>query len=308
MPELRAKVDNALDETRMLILGAQVLLGFQFQGALQPGFEKLPTQAQDLKIVGLVLMLVAVGLLLAPGAYHQIVHRGHDSSQVTRFTNRIAMLALLPFALGMGIDVYVASSRILNQTVAIVIGVAALVCALFFWYGLELLVRRNRGAPERNEEMDEETDLSTRIKQVLTEARVVLPGAQALLGFAFAAVLMESFSQLPPISQYVHLASLALIALSIVFLMAPAAFHRIVEDGEHTPRVHSFASIMILAAMFTLGLGIAGDFYLVLEKVLKSQAIAIFAAGVAVAFFYGLWFGFTAAVRARKAASPTYSR
>jgi hypothetical protein len=156
--------------------------------------------------------------------------------------------------------------------------------------------------------MQQETDLSTRIKQVLTEARVVLPGAQALLGFGFAAVLMESFSQLPRISQYVHLASLALIGLSIVFLMAPAAYHRIVEGGEDTPRVHSFASAMILAAMFTLGLGIAGDFYLVLEKVLKSQALAVFAAGLAVAFFYGLWFGFTAAVRARKAASPTYSR
>ena len=43
----------------------------------------------------------------------------------------------------------------------------------------------------------EETELSTRIKQVLTEARVVLPGAQALLGFQFIAVLTDSFARLP---------------------------------------------------------------------------------------------------------------
>src|SRR5205823_7911674 len=93
------RVQNSLDETRMLILGAQVLLGFQFQGTFQPGFERLPAEVQLLKLVGLVLMLIAVGLLLSPGAYHQIVEHGNDSTRVTTFTTRIAALALLPFAI-----------------------------------------------------------------------------------------------------------------------------------------------------------------------------------------------------------------
>ena len=70
---LRDQVDNALDESRMLILGAQVSLGFQFQAVFQPGFDRLAQSAQGLMVVGLYLMLVAVGLLLAPGMYHQIV-------------------------------------------------------------------------------------------------------------------------------------------------------------------------------------------------------------------------------------------
>jgi hypothetical protein len=39
---LNHKVGNALNESRILILGAQVLLGFQFRSAFEPGFSELP--------------------------------------------------------------------------------------------------------------------------------------------------------------------------------------------------------------------------------------------------------------------------
>src|SRR5438477_13096828 len=106
----------------MLILGAQVLLGFQFQAVLQPGFERLPPEEQDLKLVGLGLMLLAVGLLLAPGAFHQIVERGNDSPRVVAFTSRIATVALLPFAVGMGLHVYLAAAVVLGTAAALPAG------------------------------------------------------------------------------------------------------------------------------------------------------------------------------------------
>jgi len=37
--ELSKKVKVALDETRMLILGAQILLGFQFRGVFVDGYD-----------------------------------------------------------------------------------------------------------------------------------------------------------------------------------------------------------------------------------------------------------------------------
>jgi hypothetical protein len=107
--------------------------------------------------------------------------------------------------------------------------------------------------------------LQDKIEQVLTEARVVLPGAQALLGFQFATVLVEGFEKLPPASKDVLLASLALMALSIILLMAPAAYHRIVENGEESERFHRFASLMLLAAMVPLPLGISGDTFVVVQ-------------------------------------------
>ena len=79
--ELSKKVKIALDETRMLILGAQILLGFQFRGPFSDGFDQLPTGARYLDGLALGLMVCVVGLLIAPGPYHRIVEGGADSSQ-----------------------------------------------------------------------------------------------------------------------------------------------------------------------------------------------------------------------------------
>jgi hypothetical protein len=305
--KLADKAENALNETRMLILGAQVLVGFNFRSTFEPGFDKLPADVQHLKLLSLALMLVAVGLLIAPGAFHQIVERGNDSHRLIAFTGRIASLALLPFAFGIGIELYVASSIALGPLFTIPLGLAGLVFALFFWYGLDWAWRwrdERLGIAQEEHRMDEGTSLENKIKQVLTEARVVLPGAQALLGFQLAAMLTDAFPKLPKTSQYIHLACLGLLAMTIVLLMAPAAFHRIVERGEDTERLHRFASAMVLAAMVPLALGLAGDFYVVLAKVLDAPGASIALAGVSLLFFFGLWFGLTLAIRSRVEGSP----
>src|SRR5438128_1925733 len=123
MAQIKDKVQNALDETRILILGSQVLLGFQFRSAFETGFEKLPEHTQYLKFGGLGLMLIAVGLLMAPGPYHQLVENGEDTSRMHRYTSLMAMLALLPFAFGFGIDVFVAAEKLMGGALATVAGI-----------------------------------------------------------------------------------------------------------------------------------------------------------------------------------------
>jgi hypothetical protein len=82
----------------------------------------------------------------------------------------------------------------------------------------------------------EEVPLPRRIDQMLTEARVILPGAQALLGFQLAVALTQGFDGLPPASKALHAGGLGFVALSTVLLMAPAAYHRIVYDGDASKR------------------------------------------------------------------------
>jgi hypothetical protein len=301
---LADKVENALNETRMLVLGAQVLLGFGFQAVFQPAFDRLPASLHTLKLIDLGLMLVALGLLLAPTAYHQIVEGGNDTERVAGFAGRIASMALLPFALGLGLDTFLAASTIVGQSVALAIGVGASAFALSCWYVVEWFWRgrgrdRQTGGRKESRSMEQGTDLANKIKQVLTEARVVLPGAQALLGFQLAAVLTEAFQTLSKPAQYIHLASLALMAVTIVLLMAPAAFHRIVEQGEDTERMHRFSSAMVLAALVPLACGVAGDFYIVADKVLQARELAIGLAAASLVCFFSLWFGLTLFVRHR---------
>ncbi len=302
MAQLKDKIENALNESRTLILGTQVLLGFQFRAFIENNFEKYPPELQYAKLVGLTLMLVTLGLLMSPAAYHRIVTRGEDAQHLHSFTSAVVGIALLPFALGLGIDVTVSIERVLGLGAGIVAGVLAIVMSLSFWYGLEVIAaarhkaerKEKRAMQEKNgESKSEGTELKDKIKQVLTETRIVLPGAQALLGFQFIGFLAEGFEKLPELSKYVHIASLALIGLSTILLMAPAAYHRIVEQGEDSERLHHFAGNMIIAAMVTLALGIVGDFYVVFEKVTKSSSFALIAAVLMLAFFYGLWFAFT---------------
>jgi amino acid permease len=306
MAQLRNKVQNVLDESRLLVLGTEVLLGFQFRSLLEKGFESLPITSQFLKLCALGLMLLALALLISPSSYHRLVERGEDTEEIHRYASRVLCWALLPFALGLSIDLYVAAQKIIGWKTGATVGLLGIIVAIFFWYALELYRRRERAdeiAEEKQKELevdrekDKERDprekLSDKIKHVLTEARVVLPGAQALLGFQFVAVLMEGFDKLPNLSKYIHLAGLGLIALTIILLMTPAAYHRIVERGEETEHFHRFASKMIVAALIPLALGLCGEVYVVVQKVTGSQLVSVVAALITLAIFWELWFGLT---------------
>jgi len=302
MAQLKDKVKTTLDEGRILVIGAQVLLGFQFRAILETGFENLPEHAKYMKLGGLGLLLLAVALLMWPGAYHQIVEEGEDTHELNRFATAVMGVALLPFALGLGVDFFVGAESLFGRTQGLIAGALALVVALFFWYGLEVM-RRGEREPEikekkemskqKGEQEEGGTKLKDKIQQVLTEIRVVLPGAQALLGFQFISLLMEGFEKLPQSSKYVHFISLSLVALSVVLLMTPAAYHRLVERGEDTEHFHGFASRTLLASMVPLALGIASDFFVVARKITGSDGLAIGLAAFALLVFYALWFGFT---------------
>jgi hypothetical protein len=122
---------------------------------------------------------------------------------------------------------------------------------------------------------------------------MVLPGAQALLGFQLAMMFVEDFDKLPERIKYIHMGGLAAIGVSMVLLMTPAAYHRIVESGEDSESFHRLASRLVLAAMAFLALGIAADFLVVVEKVSGSIAWGAAGAGVVLVLFYGLWFGYS---------------
>jgi hypothetical protein len=84
----------------------------------------------------------------------------------------------------------------------------------------------------------------------------VLPGAQALLGFQLIAVLTKPFEQLPPILKTIHVVGLGMLTLSVVLLLAPAAFHRLAFRGENAPSVHAVGSVLVTGALAALAVGL----------------------------------------------------
>jgi hypothetical protein len=293
MAELRTKVKLALDESRILVLGSTVLMGFQFRSFFEPRFSELPRYAQFLKFAGLTLMLAAMLLLILPATYHRIVEQGEATAEQHKFTTDVMDFALLPFAIVLGIDCFFAFDQVFAQQYAIIAGTIATTITLFCWYVLQWIIR-SRAKPKENSTMNDEsgrTPLKDKIEQVLTECRVVLPGVQALLGFDFATVLTQGFEKLPETSKQVHLASLALIGLSMVLLMMPAARHRIVEEGEETEAFHRFASRVLLLALVPLAFGVASGLFVITRKLTNSVPISVTAACASAAIFLTSWFG-----------------
>lgn len=301
MAALKDKIKLALDESRMLILGAQILLGFDLRAPFEPAFDRLPRSSQLLKMATLVVLLCAIALIMAPGSYHRIVRGGSDAEDVHQFATTVMDIALVPILLVLALDIYLSTGRIVGMAGGIVGGASIGAVGFFFWYGLGLLSasKREKKSGQKKKPRAQPTDLKTKIDQALTEARVVLPGAQALLGFQLVTMFMDGFDKLPNSSKYVHMISLGWMAFTIILLMSPAAYHRIAEQGEDTVRMHKFASVLLLAAMVTLPIGICGDVYVVLYKVTSSLPASIAIAIAVLAFFYGTWFGFTTYRRAR---------
>jgi hypothetical protein len=297
--DLEKKIQDALNESRILVLGVQVLLSFQYTSVLENTFVKLPFVSQALELIALALLLLTFGLLVSPVPYHRLVWRCEDSEDLQAFVTMIVKFALLPFAFAMAIDVYISVEPVTGQLIATLIGSAIFMAAMFFWYGLEAIRIRH----DRSHDNQGETPMATRVRatttteqkiqHALTEARVVLPGAQAMLGFQFVAVLLGGFETLPQSSRYVHVASLTLVTLSTILLMTPAAYHRLVERGEATEHFFQLASAMVLWSLIPLSCGTCGDFFVLVRKVSGSMLLASTATVAILLCFYALWFGFS---------------
>jgi hypothetical protein len=288
MPDGSQKLKLALDETRMLVLGAQVLLGFQLRGAFQEGFEDLPAATKGLHVAALMLMTLAVGLLIAPAIHHRVAGRGIVTAQMHRLIGRFMMAALVPLGISLAINVSVVMERLSGPVAAVASGMVALGLGMWFWFGAELLALRRKGGKAMRMP-DEHVSLAKKIDQMLTEARVILPGAQALLGFQLTVVLTEAFERLPPLSKGVHALALAAIAVCTILLMAPAAYHRMVYSGEASREFYDLGSRFIMAATLALALGLSADIYVVIAKIVHSGAMGFVAAVAVLATLLGLW-------------------
>ena len=304
MAQLKDKIENALNETRILVLGIQILIGFGFRGFFESGFEQMAPYARLMQLAALGLMLVGLGVLLIPVTYHRIVLHGRNTAVFHRLATATATIGLLPFAIAMGLSFFLGAHWVLGTTGSIILSAAVLAFALVCWYGIELAARRRKLGhfslpamfdPLREIDMKQEqvTDLTTRVKQVFVECRVVLPGAQALLGFQLIIMWMTAFYKIPQGWKILHLASLTSVGVCTVLLITPAAYHRIVEQGEDSETLHHITARLLLWAMAFLALGTCGDFYVVSRMTGLGAGLSLGLSLGLLAFCYGAWFGYS---------------
>ena len=132
------------------------------------------------------------------------------------------------------------------------------------------------------------------------EARMLLPGVQAILGFQLMAVTNQRFTLFSAGEQILYLAAFVLLALAMALIMAPAAYHRQVERGKVTRRFVELSSNFLTLAMLPLTIAFAIDTYLVARLILEDRTMAAVIAAVVALVLAGLWYGLPAVCRRLK--------
>src|SRR4029079_3574816 len=139
-------------------------------------------------------------------------------------------------------------------------------------YGL--MATSHRGDPQKNSS----EKLAKQAQQAIEDARMVLPGIQALFGFQLIAVFNTTFGRLTQGQQYLHFLAVVLIAVAIALIMTPAAYHRQVEKDPPSPFFVRLASVLIAVAMVPLMTALCIEVYLlgilILGPPLISAAVA----------------------------------
>ena len=142
-------------------------------------------------------------------------------------------------------------------------------------------------------EGDQGESLKDALQQALEDARMVLPGVQALFGFQLIAVFSEGFArQLSDAEQTLHLAAILLVTIAIALLMTPAAYHRQVDPRRATERLLSLASRLVSGAMLPLAAGLAIDIDLVARVITGTRPVGAGIGVGAFVLFVALWFVF----------------
>lgn len=136
-------------------------------------------------------------------------------------------------------------------------------------------------------------------QDVLTEARMVLPGIQALFGFQLVAVFNQRFDRLGECDKACHIAALLLVALATGLVMAPAAIDRFATGRRGEQYLRRWAPSLLAAGMFMLMMAIALELFVV-SKLVLGPAVAWIVSAVGGAVLWALWFALPLFLRWRK--------
>ena len=132
--------------------------------------------------------------------------------------------------------------------------------------------------------------LKDAVQQLLDEARMVLPGIQALLGFQLIACFNQGFAvRLDAGDQRLHLAAILLVTLATGLVMAPAAYHRHVTQRAVTDTFLVLGSRLVSAALLLLALGLSVEIFIVARLVTQSFPASLAIAAAVLCVLLGLW-------------------
>lgn len=135
--------------------------------------------------------------------------------------------------------------------------------------------------------------IDSEMRNIIEEARVILPGVQALFGFQTIAVFNDRFEDLAAHAKACHILALVMVIVAVAMVMTPAIYYRTCR-GHVTENMLRFTSRMIRGALCPLALGLALDMftviYLATEGMPARMPVSIGASVGTLILLATLWF------------------
>src|SRR5215216_5468476 len=139
-------------------------------------------------------------------------------------------------------------------------------------------------------ETTEELPLSKAAENLLSEARMVLPGIQALFGFQLIVVFSSIFAEkLRLTEQRLHLLAIVMAVVAIAIIMTPAAYHRQTGPEKVTQQFIDLLATLMLISMLPLALSLCMEFYLISQIILGDELLSLLISIGLFALFIILW-------------------
>jgi hypothetical protein len=137
----------------------------------------------------------------------------------------------------------------------------------------------------------EREPLTESVTHTVEEARMLIPGVTAFLGFQLIAVFNNAFSQrLTHDEQMLHIGAMLLTLVALLMLLTPAAYHRQAESGWASQGFVNLSSRLITGATPLFALGMTIDFYLLARAVSEDTSLALALALLILAITILLWY------------------
>jgi len=133
--KLADAITHLLDECRMVLPGIQALFGFQMVAVFSSEFKKLTQNQQELHILAIILVVVAVVLLMAPASLHRQAEPRLASERFLNVGTRLLLTAMVPLCVSICIDVDLVTEIVCHDpAIAAIVSVALLGVFASLWF------------------------------------------------------------------------------------------------------------------------------------------------------------------------------
>ena len=153
----QAQLTELLNETRILLPGTEVFLGFLTTLPFTTHFGQLDGPRRAVYVATFFSTVSALVLFVAPASYHRLARPIRHKERFKTFANRFLVAGLVPMSIAIVLATYLVSHVVIERAAPWLAGAIAVLIVAVWWAAPlvrmhDHLARRSRIAPDPPEE------------------------------------------------------------------------------------------------------------------------------------------------------------